>query len=273
MATAWTSSAERFLGHKPIAFTEVAGSGRNFIGFARVPIDKATRIRGRGRRRDAAAVAGAEAASRRRAHDDGLRDAGAAAGRRSLARMERRGISIDRADAVAARPANSRQSMARLEAEIQRDRRRAVQSRLAQAARRHPVRPDGPARRQEDRDRRLVDHGERARRPRRGGPRAAGARPRLAADRRSSSRPTPTRCRASSIRATRPGAHLLRARRDDDRPALVVRAESAEHSGPHRGGPQDPPRLRRRAGRQADLGRLQPDRAAPARPYRRHPAR
>ncbi len=32
----------RFLGHKPIAFSEVAGAGRNFIGFARVPIDKAT---------------------------------------------------------------------------------------------------------------------------------------------------------------------------------------------------------------------------------------
>src|SRR5208282_4449107 len=26
--------SERFLGHKPIAFSEVAGSGRNFVGFA-----------------------------------------------------------------------------------------------------------------------------------------------------------------------------------------------------------------------------------------------
>ena len=34
--------SERWLGHKTIAFAEVAGSGRNFIGFARVPIDKAT---------------------------------------------------------------------------------------------------------------------------------------------------------------------------------------------------------------------------------------
>ncbi len=34
--------AEKFLGHQPIAFSAVAGSGRNFIGFARVPIDKAT---------------------------------------------------------------------------------------------------------------------------------------------------------------------------------------------------------------------------------------
>ncbi len=34
--------SEKYLGHKPIQFGEVAGSGRTFIGFARVPIDKAT---------------------------------------------------------------------------------------------------------------------------------------------------------------------------------------------------------------------------------------
>ena len=34
--------AERWLGHKTIQFGEVAGSGKTFIGFARVPIDKAT---------------------------------------------------------------------------------------------------------------------------------------------------------------------------------------------------------------------------------------
>ena len=80
--------------------------------------------------------------------------------------------------------------------------------------------------------------------------------------------------RAAGLRSTRdrPRPHLLRAGRDHDRPAVLVRAEPAEHPGPHRGGPQDPHRLRRRAGHEADLGRLQPDRAAPARPYRRHPA-
>ncbi len=35
-------SAKNIFGHKPIPFGEVAGSGRTFIGFARVPIDKAT---------------------------------------------------------------------------------------------------------------------------------------------------------------------------------------------------------------------------------------
>ncbi len=34
--------SEKHLGHKPIKFAEVAGSGRNFIGFAAVPVDKAT---------------------------------------------------------------------------------------------------------------------------------------------------------------------------------------------------------------------------------------
>jgi len=34
--------AQKHLGHKNIAFSEVAGSGKSFIGFARVPLDKAT---------------------------------------------------------------------------------------------------------------------------------------------------------------------------------------------------------------------------------------
>ncbi|HUB64190.1 MAG TPA: 5'-3' exonuclease H3TH domain-containing protein, partial [Methylocella sp.] len=34
--------SEKHLGHKPISFGEVAGSGRSFIGFARVAMDKAT---------------------------------------------------------------------------------------------------------------------------------------------------------------------------------------------------------------------------------------
>ena len=32
----------KILGHKPIPFGEVAGQGKSFIGFARVPFDKAT---------------------------------------------------------------------------------------------------------------------------------------------------------------------------------------------------------------------------------------
>ncbi len=50
--------SERFLGHKPIPLSEVAGSGRNFIGLARASIEKALRIR-RGERRHHLASAGA----------------------------------------------------------------------------------------------------------------------------------------------------------------------------------------------------------------------
>ncbi|MGH1558329.1 hypothetical protein ACRAWD_12200 [Caulobacter segnis] len=45
-----------------------------------------------------------------------------------------------------------------------------------------------------------------------------------------------------------------------------------QNIGPHRGRPQDPQGLHRRAGQGADQRRLQPDRAAPAGPHRRHPA-
>ena len=61
-----------------------------------------------------------------------------------------------------------------------------------------------------------------------------------------------------------PRAHLLRAGRHQHRAAVVVRAEPAEHPDPHRGRPQDPPRLRRRARHEAGLRRLFADRAAAA---------
>ena len=63
-----------------------------------------------------------------------------------------------------------------------------------------------------------------------------------------------------SDHASRP--HQLCARLDHDRAAVVVRSEPAEHSGAHRGRPQDPPRLHRRARNEACLRRLFADRAA-----------
>ena len=53
--------------------------------------------------------------------------------------------------------------------------------------------------------------------------------------------------RAADLRASAdpPRPHLLCAGRDHDRPAVVQRAESAEHSGSHRGGPENPPRFHR----------------------------
>ncbi len=58
---------------------------------------------------------------------------------------------------------------------------------------------------------------------------------------------------------------------DNDREAVVLRAQYPEHSCSQRAGPEDQDGLRRVAGPQADLGGLQPDRAACAGAYRRYP--
>jgi DNA polymerase-1 len=108
--------SERFLGHKPIPLSEVAGSGRNFLGFARAPIEKACEY-------------GAEKADialrLRRVLQPRL-----VAERMStvyerlerplvevLARMERRGIAIDR-NILSRMTGEFSQRMAGLEAEI-----------------------------------------------------------------------------------------------------------------------------------------------------------
>ena len=70
--------AQTHLRHKTIQFGDVAGRGKSFVGFARVPIDKATEYSAEDRRRDAAAMARAETPARGRAHERRLRDAGAA---------------------------------------------------------------------------------------------------------------------------------------------------------------------------------------------------
>ena len=68
-----------------------------------------------------------------------------------------------------------------------------------------------------------------------------------------------------------PRAHDLRAGRDHHRAAVVQRAQPAEHSGAHRGRPKNPPRLYRDARPQAGVGGLFADRAAAAGRDRRHP--
>ena len=160
-----------------------------------------------------------------------------------LARMERRGISIDR-NILSRMTGEFSQRMARARSRDQRNCRRTLQPRLAEAAWRHSVRQDGPARRQEDRDRRLVDH--RAACSRTSPPKVINCRRACSNGGRSpsSNRPTPTRCRASSI-LDRSRPHGLRTRFDDNRAPVVVGAQPAEHSDPHRRGAQDPARLRR----------------------------
>ena len=269
-ATTWTRWPTSWLGHKPIPFKDVVGSGKS-LGHLRS-----------GRRSSKPRAYAAEDADVTLRLWQVLKPRLAAKGLVSvyerlerplvpvLARMEERGISVDR------------QMLSRLSGELAQARggaggrdlpagRRALHHRLAQAARRHPVRQDGPAGRLEDQDRPVVDHGA-------GAGRAGGRRLRTAAqDRRlapADQAEVDLHRRAAGLHPSRDQAraHLLCAGVDDDRAAVLVRAEPAEHPGPHGGRPQDPHGLHRRQGQQADLGRLQPDRAAHAGPCRRYSA-
>ena len=70
--------ADAVLGHQPITFDEVAGTGRSQVTFDRVAIDKATEYSAEDADVAHPPVDGAEAPPRRRAHGQRLRDAGAA---------------------------------------------------------------------------------------------------------------------------------------------------------------------------------------------------
>ena len=163
-----------------------------------------------------------------------------------LARMERAGISVDRA-VLARLSGEFAQAGGRLEKEIYELAGEQLQYRLAQAARRHFVRPDGLAGRAQDQDRRLVTDGDAA-----GGSGGQGIE--LAAQ---SARLAPADQaqvdlyrRAARLHQSRhrARAHLLCDGLDLDRAAVLDRAQSAEHPGPHRGGPQHPHRLHRAQG-------------------------
>ena len=176
-----------------------------------------------------------------------------------LGEMERAGIRVDRAGAVAAlgrlRPAHGGARGGDLP-----PRRPAVQPRQPEAARRGALRPDGPRRRPQGQDRRLHHRRGRARGAGGPGPRPAGADARLAAPlqaevdlhRHAAGRDQPR---------DGPGAYLLPDRRRRHRPAGLDRAEPAEHPRPHRGGPPHPRGLRGGAGKRAPEPRLFPDRA------------
>jgi DNA polymerase-1 len=108
--------SERHLGHKPIAFKDVAGSGKGAIGFERVPIDRAT----------AYAAEDADVTLRLwLLFDARLAAEGMASVYQTLERplvpvlaaMERRGIMIDR-QILSRLSGEFAQGMARLEAEI-----------------------------------------------------------------------------------------------------------------------------------------------------------
>jgi DNA polymerase-1 len=108
--------AQLFFGHKPIAFADVAGSGKNFIGFARVSIDRATAYAAE----DADITLRLWMLLRARLTAEQMTHVYERLERPLagvLARMEERGIAIDRA-ILSRLSGEFAQSMARLEQEV-----------------------------------------------------------------------------------------------------------------------------------------------------------
>jgi DNA polymerase I len=109
--------SQRWLNHKTIAFSEVAGSGRNFIGFARVAIDKATEYAAE----DADVTLRLWRVLKPRLAAESMATVYETLERPMilpLARMEERGVSIDR-DMLSRLSGEFAQGMARIEAEVQ----------------------------------------------------------------------------------------------------------------------------------------------------------
>ena len=108
--------SQKYFGHKPIQFGEVAGTGRTFIGFARVAIDKATEYSAE----DADVTLRLWHVLKPRLPAESMTQVYETLERpmiETLARMERRGISIDR-QILSRLSGDFAQSMAGYEAEI-----------------------------------------------------------------------------------------------------------------------------------------------------------
>ncbi len=108
--------SETYLGHKPIKFSEVAGSGRSFIGFSRVAIDRATEYSAS----DADVTLRLWRVLKPRLSAESMTNAYETLERpmiEVLARMEARGIMIDRA-ILAKLSGEFAQDMGRLEGAI-----------------------------------------------------------------------------------------------------------------------------------------------------------
>jgi DNA polymerase I len=107
----------KMLHHRPIPFSEVAGQGKNFIGFARVAVDKATEYSAE----DADVTLRLWNCLQPRLVAEGMATVYETLERPLavvLARMERRGICVDRA-LLSRLSGEFGQDMARLEAEVQ----------------------------------------------------------------------------------------------------------------------------------------------------------
>jgi DNA polymerase I len=107
---------ERTLGHKTLALNEVAGSGRNFVGFARVPIDRACEYAAE----NADIVLRLWRVLKPRLASEAVTSVYERLERplvEPLARMERRGVSIDR-EMLSRLSGEFAQVMSRLEDEV-----------------------------------------------------------------------------------------------------------------------------------------------------------
>ena len=244
---------DRTLGHKTLALSEVAGSGRNFVGFARVPIDRACEYAAE----NADIIIRLWRALKPRLAAEAVTSVYERLERplvQPLARMERRGITIDR-DMLSRLSGEFAQGMGRLEDEV---------AKLVGA----PFNLGSPKQLGDILFGQMGLPG--------GKKTATGAWSTTASvleDLAAEGHALPARVlavaaivetqvdlhrRPAGLRQSRDrtGAYVLRARGHHHGAAVVVRAQPAEHSRPHRGGPQNPPRLRRAEGPQAHLGRL-----------------
>ena len=242
--------AGTLLSYTCLTHKEIVGTGRAAVTFDRVPVARATEFAGE--EADIGLRLWLVLKPRLIAEhvDHRLRDLGAA---------DRAGLGADGADRHQGRAGDARQPLRQLRPEPRQARgrdqgacRRGFQYRLAEAARRDPVRQDEPARRAAHQDRRLEHGRERARGACRRGPRSAAQSPRLAPARQAEEH---LYRRAAHLHPSRDRAraHLLRARRHHHRAALVARAEFAEHPGAHQRRPRHPQGLRVRQGQAADL--------------------
>ena len=165
--------AQRWLGHQPISFKSVAGTGKAQKSFRHVELGAATSYAAE----DADITMRLYRLLRPRLAREGLLTVYETLERplpAVLAAMELAGIRID-PDRLRLLSNDFSVRMADCEAEAPAAGRPAVQPRQPQADRRRAVRRDGPAGRQEDRHRRLVDRRLGARRAGRRGPRRCRA--------------------------------------------------------------------------------------------------
>ena len=232
--------AQRYFNHRTIDFNEVTKAGKTRMTFDCVEIDKATEYAAE----DADATLRLWQVLKPRLAAEHMLNVYETLERpllRVLADMERRGISIDR-QVLSRLSGEFAQEAAGLEAEINKLAGETVNVGSPKQMGDILFGKLGATRRHQDQDRAVGDRRARPRRIGRAGPRTAAKNSRLAAGVETE---IDLYRRAARLRQPddAPRAHQLRARRHHDRPAVVVGTEFAEHPDPHRGRPQNPPRL------------------------------